>query len=118
MKTMDSNSKSDYKKTLNYLHYKQNYSINKSNGMIRRFGISKGLNFPDKTENPSYQKELSGALKEAGKLAQEDWNEFMVFFASIKDEYEREPKKETYEEWYAEASMNGSLAYNNSADDL
>ena len=109
----------NYKKTRNYLVYSLGYSINQSHGIFRRYAVSKGIQNPSKITEKFYHK--------IGALIQNDWNDFMQFYGSIKKEYKRKYKikrkknnfyEGSYELWYQEASMDGSLAYNNSADDL
>jgi hypothetical protein len=110
----------NYKKTRNYLHYKLKYKISQSNAIIRRYGASIG--------HP-YKLPVTDAYYESmGVIIQDDWQKFMEFFGSIKHEYKKfasirqslkyKGKRDSYQEWYDEASMDGSLAYNNSSDDF
>lgn len=109
-----------YKKTRNYLVYSLGYSISQSHEIFRRYALSRNIQIPKKIKEKFYY--------HIGFLIQNDWDSFMKFYGSIKKEYKRKYKihrnskknssESSYKLWYQEASIDGSLAYNNSADDL
>ena len=112
----------NYRKTRNYLHYKLKYKISQSNAIIRRYGASIGH---------TYNLPITEAYYESiGDIIQSDWTAFLKLFGTIKHEYKKyasistimkNRKKrsyDSYQDWYDEASMDGSLAYNGVADDF
>lgn len=87
-------SKSDYKKLMNYVHYTLGYSISETNKMIKRYGIMVAhIKFPKNSLTPGYYEHRQMALEETGIYAQAHWQSFMEFYGSVKHEYSREPRK-------------------------
>lgn len=62
-----------YKKTRNYLHYTLGYPIHVVNKIMKRFA-------------PAV------SLEEAGAVIQDNWDDFMDFYGSVKDEYKHKRK--------------------------
>lgn len=95
-------SKSNYKKTSNYLHYTLSFPIKTVNKMIKRFGKSVDIDFPTDTQDRSYQSSYKVALGITGDYIQDNWQAFMDFYGTIKNDYERMARKEyTDDVWEA-----------------
>lgn len=89
-------SKSDYKKTLNFLHYNLAYTIHDSNSIIKRFGKYKNIPFPIDSRIYRYIEIRNKALEDIGIYIQHNWQEFMSFYGKIKKDYRKTnfPQKE------------------------
>ena len=90
-----------------------NFLIKRGAGMseMRRilalYALSKGHKRPKKNKFKWYS--------EMSTLAQTNFTEFKKFYNKNKLTFVR---SQSYDEWYEECSMDGSFAYNGSADDF
>lgn len=89
-------SKSEYKKTMNYLHYTLGYSISIANKIIKRYGINNHIKYPSNSEEENYVNNRTKSLNETGILIQYHWNDFMEFYGQVKEQYRNSPRKNTY----------------------
>lgn len=80
--------KSAYKKTRNFLHYAQRFSIHDSNQIIKRYGIEQGIVYPEKGET-RYGDKFKECNLASGEIAQNNWNDFMEFYGTVKKDYKR-----------------------------
>lgn len=90
---MDNNkaieSKSNYKKTVNFLHYNLGFTIHDSNSIIRRYGKKKDITYPKDNNVYGYVNLRAEAFNNIGDVIQENWQEFMTFYGSIKKNYKK-----------------------------
>lgn len=75
-----SESKSQYKKTFNYLHWSLGYPITIANKIMKRFLKFKEQEFTD--------------LDSAGIYVQNNWDDFMNYYGAVlKEQYKNERKQ-------------------------
>ena len=108
---------SNYGRTVAHLKNAFKYNEKQANLIIKRYGTFIGKPKPKNTTIEYYKNICS--------YIQKDFFGFVKFTRTIKNDYKRDfktkkrkPKKDSYSEWYNEASMDGSLAYNGVADDF
>jgi len=110
----------DHKKTLNYLRYKLNLAQKQSNKIIAAYGETIGNKKPENC-TPRYYAGVCTHI-------QKNWDAFMKVYISVRhtlpknrpsqQQRRKLPNSDAYDQWYAEASMDGSLAYNGSSEDF
>ena len=108
-----------YKKTRNYIVYTQKYSIKQYHLMLKRFAVEMKVGVPSGNIGIKWYYTI-------GELAQNNWSKFMNCFIAIKGDYKRiinikaakRKPKDSYDQWYEDSSMDGTFAYNGSANDF
>ena len=65
-----------YKKTRNFLHYTQRFSVTSANQIIKRYGLDQGIVYPEKGE-VGYNEKFIECNQASGEIAQNNWNDFM-----------------------------------------
>lgn len=95
-----------YKKTRNFLHYTQHFSVHSANQIIKRFGIDQGIVYPEKGAR-NYPDRLRECNYASGEIAQNNWDDFMEFYGTVKRDYKRENSDEVYGQEYLE-TFNGN----------
>lgn len=109
--------KPNHKKTINYLRYKLNFTIQQAHSIMNQFGRS--IDYPpikaSSNNMPYYDK--------IGDEIQKDWDKFIKFYATIKNNYpknrpKQSVKRHSYNDWWQENNLNGGFAYNGVTDDF
>lgn len=107
------------KKTRNYMYWKLGWDVTYQNGVLADYAKSKGLEPLPLTDSAISNKRKRFWAALCADIQNGNWKDFHNFM--LKYPRKKRPKRvrrQSYNEWWQQCNMDGTFAYNNSADDF